>query len=288
MDTSDHDLRTLAVPGAHIDYNDSGGAGDPILLVHGGVFGAGFAPVAADPSLAGSRVIRMIRAGYASGPSPTGHVSIVDHAAHCAALLDSLGIARADVVGHSAGAIVVMQLALDRPDLVAGLVLVEPPLIDPLVDPEDLDLLHAHFGPVIGGVLGAAQHGDLDGAFTQFMTAVCGPAHREVLEAALGPDGLATAVQESAYCWADEIPAIMGWQFDGQAAARIRGPVLLVQGGASPPATHRLVAHLAALLPDAEIATIDGDDHLLPVRSPSALGCQVVDFTRRSRAAASA
>jgi pimeloyl-ACP methyl ester carboxylesterase len=228
----------------------------------------------------------MLRAGYASGPAPAGHVTIADHAAHCALLLDTLGIDRAHILAHSSGSVIAMQLALDRPDLVGSLILSEPPLIACLAAPDDLEFLGAAVGPVIGGALAAAAGGDVAAAFELFMGVICGPDYRNVLRAALGPDGLARAEQDSRYFFADEIAAATEWGFDQEAAAAIRQPVLLVQGGASPPPVHRLVAHLAAMMPDTEVATIDGDDHLLPLRNPAALGRLAAEFCRRHRAAA--
>jgi hypothetical protein len=35
------------------------------------------------------------------------------------------------------------------------------------------------------------------------------------------------------------------------------------------------------LQPAAEVATIDGDNHMLPLRSPNALGQLTADFVRR-------
>jgi pimeloyl-ACP methyl ester carboxylesterase len=64
-------------------------------------------------------------------------------------------------------------------------------------------------------------------------------------------------------------------------AARLTPPVLLIQGGNSADITHRLVTRLAGLLPHAEIATIDGDDHLFPQRNPDTLGHLVAQFARR-------
>lgn len=52
---------------------------------------------------------------------------------------------------------------------------------------------------------------------------------------------------------------------------------------------HCLVARLAGMLPNAEVATIDDDDdHLLPLRSPDALGRLVAEFAGRRSAAGSA
>ena len=286
MSTSERAMQKLVVDGATIEYADSGGAGEVILLVPAGVFGAGFVPLAASPELEGSRVIRLVRAGYTSGPAPTAHLTLADHAAHAAALLDHLGIQTAHIVGHSSGSAIVMQLGLDRPDLVTSLVLSEPPLIDPLADPADLEFLHTVVGPMIGSAVAAADGGDVAAAFDTFMSVICGPDYRSVLHDALGPEGLAQAEQESRFFFADEIPAIMRWRFDEHTATGLRAPVLLVQGGASAPPVHRLVANVAAMLPHAEIATIDGEDHLLPLRSPTALGHVIAAFSQRHPATA--
>lgn len=73
----------------------------------------------------------------------------------------------------------------------------------------------------------------------------------------------------------------MQWHFDQALATQLTTPMLLIQGGDS--AAHRLVARVAGILPRAEVATIDGDDHLLPQRSPDALGRLVAQFARRHR-----
>ena len=115
----------LPVDRASVEYSDRGD-GQAILLVHGGVFGGGLAPLAVDPPLDCFRVIRVLRTGYTAGPAPVGHVTISDHAAHCAALLDTLSIDHAHILGHSFGSVIALQLALDRPELVDSLILVEP------------------------------------------------------------------------------------------------------------------------------------------------------------------
>jgi pimeloyl-ACP methyl ester carboxylesterase len=271
-------MQPFPVDGTTVEYADSGGDGPPILLVHAGVFGAWFAPLAADAALRDFRVIRMLRAGYASGPAPTRHLSVADNARHCAALLEALDAAPANVVAHSAGSVVALQLAHDRPDLVRSLVLGEPPVIGSLVAPDDREFVRTVFGPAVGAAIGAAAAGDVPAAYRAFMDAVCGPNHAAVMSAALGPDALDRALRDARYFFSDETRANHEWTFDDDARARVTAPTLLVQGGASPLVVHRLVAHLAGTLRRAEVATIDGDDHLLPLRSPQVLARLVADF----------
>ena len=251
--------------GATVAWTDTG-SGAAALLVHAGGFGAWFEPVA---DLLPGRVVRMLRAGYTGGPPPTGPIEIGTHAAHAAALLDALGTGPVTVVSHSSGSVIALQLALDRPDLVDRLVLCEPPLIDALLDPADLAQVQAELGPVLGAALGAAAAGDVPGAFDAFMRAVCGPGYRAVLVDVLGPDGVARAERDAAFFLADEIPAVGRWQPGGLSA--ITAPVVLVRGSASPGPTHRLVERLAAVLPDATVATVDGANHLLPLSHPEAV-----------------
>ena len=275
-------MQPFAVDGTTVEYTDSGGDGPPVLLIHAGGFGAWFAPLAADPAMRELRVVRMLRAGYTAGPAPTGHLTVADHARHCAALLEALDAAPAHVVAHSSGSPIALQLAHDRPDLVRSLVLGEPPLIEPLVDPDDRGFVRTVIGPAVGAAMGAASAGDVPTAFRTFMDAVCGPDHPAVMSVALGPDALDRALRDAPYFFADEGRAMQEWTFDDDVRARVTAPTLLVQGGASPPVTHRLVAHLAATLPHAEVATIEGDNHLLPLRSPHALARLVADFATSS------
>lgn len=70
----------MSVDGATIAWEDTGDpTAEPTLLIHAGVFGAWFEPLA--PRLPG-RVVRMLRAGYAGGPPPVGPVAFTTRAAH--------------------------------------------------------------------------------------------------------------------------------------------------------------------------------------------------------------
>ncbi|MEV4515777.1 alpha/beta hydrolase [Dactylosporangium sp. NPDC049525] len=271
-------IENCHLAGADLAYTDSGGPGEPVLLIHAGVFADWFVPMATAPALDGHRVIRLIRAGYTGTPAPAG-LTVADHAGHAAELLRRLDTGPAHVVGHSSGSVIALQLALDHPDLVRTLCLSEAPLIDGLTDPADHEALHAALGPAIGAAMGATARGDRPAAFDAFMAAVCGPDYRRVMTDALGADAVEEAVRRSGYFFTDELPAMHPWTFD---PTRLTAPVLLVQGGASSPAVHRMTAYLAALIPDATTTTIYGVNHLLPLTAPAELARVVAIFTRRA------
>ncbi|MBG0566720.1 alpha/beta fold hydrolase [Actinoplanes aureus] len=266
---------------AELAYTDSGGDGDALLLIHGGGLADWFTPLADGPTLRRHRVIRLVRAGYTGAPPPDG-LTVGDHSEHTAALLRRLGATPAHVVAHSSGSTVALQLAIDHPGLVRTLTLCEPPLVDALTAPGDHELLHAEFGPVIGSVMAAIARGDLPAAFDTFMTLVCGPGYRRVMTDTLGAELVEDAVSRCRYFFTDESRAVSAWDVDPAALAHLRPPVLLVQGGASPPPVHRLIAHLAGLIPGSTIATIADANHLLPLTDPTELGRVIDDFCRSS------
>jgi pimeloyl-ACP methyl ester carboxylesterase len=265
-------MTTTTIDGVTIGWTDTG-AGDATLLVHAGVFGAWFEPLARH--LPG-RVIRMLRAGYTGGEVPREPIELAGHAAHAAALLDRLGTGPATVVSHSSGCAIALQLALDRPDLVARLVLSEPPLVDELLDPADLAEVRSTIGPALGGAMAAAARGDIPAAFDTFNAAVCGPGYRGVLTGVLGEEGLARAERDAEFFFTNEVPAIGRWTPPDP--ARITAPALLVRGAASPGPTRRLIARLAAALPDARVTTIAGANHLLPLTHPTELAHAICEL----------
>jgi pimeloyl-ACP methyl ester carboxylesterase len=100
------------------------GEGTPLLLIHGvGTSGALWQADLADLA-ASCRVIVYDRRGYgASSESPRDWQG---HREDAKALLEKLGAAPAVVVGYSGGAMIALDLALRRPDLVRKLVLLDP------------------------------------------------------------------------------------------------------------------------------------------------------------------
>ena len=108
-----------------IEYQEAGN-GVPLLAVHGsgGGHDQGMA-FAAGLARKGVRVIAMSRFGYLRTPMPA-EPSVAAQADAHVCLLDALGIAKAAVMGGSAGGPSALQMAIRYPDRVSALVLLVP------------------------------------------------------------------------------------------------------------------------------------------------------------------
>ncbi|MGW8761121.1 alpha/beta fold hydrolase [Streptomyces sp. NPDC055815] len=121
----------LADERAYIRWIELPGEGPVRVFVHGlGCTAASdFAHIAAHPALGGGRALLVDLLGHGLSDRPADFdYRMESQAAAVAAVLDHLGVAGVDLVGHSMGGAVVIHLAAARPDLVARLVVAEPNL----------------------------------------------------------------------------------------------------------------------------------------------------------------
>ena len=104
------------------------GEGFPVMFVHGNCSSGAFFEALLPRLPRGLRGIAMDLRGYGeTEPKPIDATrGMRDSSDDVVALMDALGLERALFVAHSAGAGVVMQLAMDHPKRVAGLVLEAP------------------------------------------------------------------------------------------------------------------------------------------------------------------
>ena len=271
-------MRHILLDDMEIEYEERG-AGEPLVLIHAGVFGDWFLPVYQSAALDGFRIIRVHRPGY--GPQvPERHLTLGEHARAVAGLADHLDLGPFHWVGHSSSCLMGLELAVARPDLVHSLALLEPAAGGGFAVQASADLGQRFIGPAMG----AFMAGDLEGAFDTFLRGVCGDDYRAVIEASLGPEGYQRAVRDSAFFFRDEIIAVQESQFAATDAARVGQPILVVEGGESAslgPLSHQITERATALLPHAEVAIIDGVNHAMPLQDPGAVGRAIAAFVRR-------
>jgi len=117
-------MGTVAVDGATLEY-DVRGEGPCVVFVHGtGTHRLTFGPVL-DAMPAGNALVTYDRRGFGASRGPLAQ-RMDQHAEDLAVVVQELGRGPASIVAQSGGAVVALQLAASRPDLVSQLILAEP------------------------------------------------------------------------------------------------------------------------------------------------------------------
>ncbi|GAC1615061.1 MAG: alpha/beta hydrolase [Gemmatimonadaceae bacterium] len=125
MSTQKHVLPDFVeVNGTQLAYQIAG-SGHPVVLIHAGVADSRMWDDQFDAFARQFRVVRYDMRGFGQSAMARGTYSDRDD---LLALLESLGIARAAIVGVSKGAMVALDFALDHPERVDVLVLASPAL----------------------------------------------------------------------------------------------------------------------------------------------------------------
>jgi pimeloyl-ACP methyl ester carboxylesterase len=268
-------VRRAKVNGVELEY-EVAGLGEPVLLISP-VLADGFLPLLSEPVLADRyQLIRYHKRGWVGSTRTPPPVSVADHAADAAALLGYLGIPRAHVAGHSSGAAVAAQLALDHPDTVATLTLLE------------LSLLSVPSGEAFleqtRPAVEAYGNGDHEEALAIFMAVVSGgdwATCRAVLDERL-PGAVAQAIKDADTFFGAELPGLAEWAFGSEQAAGIPCPVLSVRGSDTRPLWVEVAGFLRSSIPRVEDCTIDGVGHLLHIQRPQPVARAMAEFQGRN------
>lgn len=266
-------MKVARVNGVDLEY-DVTGSGEPVLLISP-VVADGFLPLVPEPALAGFRLIAYHKRGWAGSTRTPSPVTVADHSADAAALLDHLGVSRAHVAGHSSGAAVALQLALDRPEIVRTLGLLELSLLSV---PSAAGFLQKA-GPAFAAYA-AGQH---ETALATFLSAASGlewDACRTVLDRHV-PGAIPQGIKDADTFFGVELPALGAWTFGADQAAAISQPVLSLLGSDTEPLWLDVAERLRAWFPQVEECTIDGVGHLLHMQRPAPVaGCMAAFFSR--------
>lgn len=182
------------------------------------------------------------------------------------------GGAPIDVMGHSFGATIALRIALERPDLVRSLVLIEPPLFAAAQAGGD-----AAFAPFRIGhlrVAAALAEGRREDAAAMFH----GQWGNGVAFADLAPrqqhymiDRIHLIAAQNPYLLEDSAGLLryMGLESIGV-------PVLMVEGSASPAIVAAVQNELARRLPQVARLVVPGAGHMVPISHPDAVAKAVM------------
>jgi len=251
-------------------YGDPASLATPILLIHG-LFGSAVnwhTIVGRLHALLGADRRLIVPDLRNHGQSP--HDPILSYEAMAEdliGLLDQLGIARAALVGHSLGGKVAMWLALNRPERVAALAVVD---IAPVTYP-------ARFGREIA----ALQKLDLRtldsrrDADTRLVAAIPGAMMRGFLLQNLRKT-------EAGWGWRFNLAALPGAMaglgtFPNAQGRQFPGPTAFIHGGNSDYVTAAQLPLIRTLFPHAELIAIPGAGHWVHADQPEACARALAD-----------
>lgn len=261
-------MERAALDDVELEY-EIRGAGEPVVLVHHGAGVDWFSPLLKEPALTGRyRVLRYHRAGYAGSSPLAAPLTFAREASNFRALMRHLGLGRAHVVGHSASGCMVLQIALDVPDIVQSLALLEPALLavpSPAEVPRALELYRS---------------GDTITAVNTFLRGTCGPHYRAILEKAI-PGAVDQALADADTFFSHELPALRQWSFGPEEARRVRQPVLAVIGEKSDARFQQRQKLLLEWLPNVEPFSLAGAGHLLHLQNPNGMANGLAAFFAR-------
>jgi len=174
------------------------------------------------------------------------------------------------LIGHSFGATVTLRLAIEQPDRVASLTLIEPVLFAAAGDSAG----QREHSSALSGMEALIAAGDDAGAARLFL---------KVWGGGVPFDAMPEAQQRY---MADRIWVIPASDaaLSGDRAGllprlgRVQCPVLLLEGGRSPRVIADIQAALAEDLPDARRVVIEGAGHMLPITHPAEVAAEIRAF----------
>ncbi len=256
-----------------LEYEEHG-LGDPVLLIHGAFISDALSLVAREAALADrNRVIWYRRRGYGGSDPVSAPFSIAEQAGDAQALLAHLGVEQAHVVGHSGGGVIATELALQAPQLVRSLVVLEPAIMPPPIA--------TAFPEMLAPARAAYLSGDAGGGVDSFLNVIgSDPDWRNQLAKRL-PAGPEQADKDAHVTFDVDLPQIPEWVFDRDRASRLSPLVCYVFGNESGPMGEAAMDHFLSLVPKAEEVRLPGLDHSMCTEGPALVAEAVAKFLAR-------
>ncbi|MCX4527794.1 MULTISPECIES: alpha/beta fold hydrolase [unclassified Streptomyces] len=272
-------MSRVRVNGVDLFY-ELAGAGEPLVLVHGSwTDHRGWRFVL--PRLTRSfRVLVYDRRGHSLSERPPGQGTRAQDEADLAALVETLDLAPAHVVGNSFGGATALGLATRRPELLRTLAVHEPPLMDVVDgDPELRPLMRATRRDM-DAVLEALRAGEeREGARLFVERVASGPGEWERM-----PERIREGFVANAPTFADEHGDPDWARLDLTRLAGHAGPVMLTSGGEGLPWFPVIIGKLAAVLGRARVETLEGAGHVPHLTHPDLYVDRLTAFIEASAA----
>lgn len=256
-------MPTFEFKGATVHYGDEG-SGDPLVLLHAaGSSGAQWRGML--PHLTPKyRVLTPDLYGHGGTdfwPDPDT-LTHEDQAALLKAIIEHAGIGPFDMVGHSYGGATALRYILQNPGMVTRFVVIEPMLLNLLVDAGEEDVLADLYKMSKGFLSSVETHGP-DYAWKEFLDFRNGPGSWEGYSQRTRDNFLRKTQGHVA-----NLKANMKNRTPVSELATITVPTLAIKSGQATSFDGRMVEIVAEAMPDCELITVPDTAHMLPLTHP--------------------
>src|SRR5688500_10643422 len=270
----------ILVNGVELHYI-SAGAGEPLILLHGGQGDyRAWEPQMSELSRF-FQVISYSRRYHYPNRNPqtaTDHSANVE-AADLAALIRALRLGRVHLVGTSMGAAAALTLATEHPRMVRTLVIAEPPILAWARDFPDGGALHRDFFARIHDPAAAAfAAGDDVTAMRLFVDGFAMPGRFD----SLSPEARSAILQNAGFFRMLTRSRNPYPDLAKKKVRILRMPVLVITGEKTVEIHRRINEELSRLIPRARSATIPNAGHGSPRENPRAFTEVVLNFLETS------
>jgi pimeloyl-ACP methyl ester carboxylesterase len=246
---------------------DSTGEGPACVFVHGVGLNRRIWTGQVEPFAHSHQVITYDLIGHGGSDTVRGPLTLADFAAQLLALLDALGLRRVHLVGHSLGALIAIEFALQYPDRVAAFVAMNAVFHRSEAQRQAVAERASRLEQGEAGNLADATINRWFGDPVPDRLAPHADRVRDMLMKT-GAEGYAVAYR--LFAEADTAHA-------GRLAG-LRPPVLFMTGSDDPNSTPDMSSAMAEQCPDAELAIIDGERHMMLMTAPEAVNARILRF----------
>jgi pimeloyl-ACP methyl ester carboxylesterase len=260
-------MKKVKINGVELEYSLEGSAGGEfIVLVHGSVFEDMFLPMISDPTLSKYTFLHYHRRGYGGSTLNSETPSINQQSKDCLELMYFLNIDNAHIVSHSYAGLIALQAAVDQPERVRSLTLMEPPLAGFVPSGEE-------FGKRLSTSVGFYQQGRKFEALDSFLKVVFEGTqdYRKVIDTNLGNKAFERALFSIDTMFKVEYPALLSWKFNPDNAKSLSMPILSIEGTDSASFFKQIHALLESWFPHLETTLIQNTSHILHMQYPKSV-----------------
>jgi pimeloyl-ACP methyl ester carboxylesterase len=269
-------MSQLRVNGVELSYVDQG-TGVPVVFVHGAWMDLRYWEPQRQAIATQYRFIAYSLRYHGTAPWPDAgqHYSYATHAADLVAVLRQLNAGPVHLVGLSSGGRPVTMVALEHPDLVRSLTVLEPPIDELLVDRPEAQPVRDAWVQAFAPIRTAAQAGEAVHATKLFFELAL---YQGAGTFETQPEAFRQMILDNARTVPLQLAAPRPSALSCATLGGVQAPTLVVRGAQTPHYMALLSEVIMQCMPGSRLVVIPQATHLISHQNPTAFNEALLDF----------